>query len=575
MTPSDSDLLRRYARARSEAAFSALVARHVDLVHAAALRQVREHHLAREVSQTVFIELARHAHALGSVRVLSAWLYTLTRRRAIDMIRRESRRRTHESPSADPAATEAVPAPETIDWTQTAPLLDEAMQSLSEEERAAVLLRYFENRSLREVGLALGVSDDAAQKRVHRALERLRAFFTRRRLPLNAAGLAALLSGHAVAAAPAGLATTITSLAAGQAAAGLLTVLPSLLMPSLGKTLAVSAIALGLGFGLYEQQQARALGRELAELRARQSQADRRHADQLARLDSELVRLRSAAAKDEAEAASSAKDPAIAEMASWLERLQNLRAHLQSHPELAIPEFQLLDESDWLDACKGKLGSPENYRRAAASLRSTAEHRFGSRAQKAMKKYAQAHAGALPATAAELAPWFDSPVDSAMLDRWVMLPAKDPDVANIGVGSDRVFTQKTFVDDEIDMRRVFGPDGSGATGVYPSAKQLKTLEKIATAYSAAHPGSVLVDASALLPYATTPEEKSLVQRQIARLTAAGAPAEMDPLVAAAVAYAAAHPGRTLGDELKLLIPHAQTPAQKAALQKLVAAASGQ
>ena len=261
-------------------------------------------------------------------------------------------------------------------------------------------------------------------------------------------------------------------------------------------------------------------------------------------------------------------------MASWLERLQALRAHHQSHPELAVPEFQLLDHADWLDAAKGKLDTPEAFRRAFANLRNLAELRFGSLAQKALKRYAQAHAGALPATALELAPWFESPVDPAMLDRWTMLSAKHPDVSNIGVGSDHVLTQKAFVDDEIDMRRVFGPDSSGATGVYPSAKQLKALEKLASTYSAEHPGVSLTDLPALLPYAKTPEEKSLLQRQIARQTAVAEPAEMDPLAAAALAYSSAHPGRSLGDELNLLVAHAKTPEQKAALQKLISASSG-
>ena len=558
MTPSDSDLLRRYVRERSEAAFSALVERHVDLVYAAALRQVRQPHLAREVSQTVFIELARRARTLGSVRVLSAWLYTVTRRRAIDMIRSESRRRSHETPPIDAAATVVLPAPSAIDWAQTAPVLDEAMQTLSEDERAAVLLRYFENKSLREVGLALGVSDDAAQKRVHRALERLRGHFTRRRLPLNAAGLAALLSGHAVAAAPAGLAATVASSAFTHATAtGVATLIPAFLMPSLGKSLAISAVVLGVGYGLYERIHATGLAAELAALRARQSESDRAHTERLSSLDAEIERIRVETRAREGDAADQARDPAIAEMAAWLERRQALRAHLDNHPELAIPELQLLDESDWLDASKSPLDTPESFRRATGALRSLAEEKFGPRAQTALKAFASANAGAPPVTVAELAPWFEPPVDPAILDRWVMLSGEDPLVANMRLGAERVLTQKEFVDEDHDARRIFGPDRSGSIGPggasRPARKDRETLERLSAAYAAAHSGAQPRTPADLLPHAATPEEQQSIRRQIDRQASASKPRTPDPLSAAAVAYVSAHPG---------------TPEKKAALQQL-------
>ena len=559
MTPSDSELLRRYVRDHSEAAFSALVERHVDLVYAAALRQVRQPHLAQEVAQTVFIELARRARALGSVRVLAAWLYTVTRRRAIDMIRSESRLRTHESPSDDSASAAAVSTPAPVDWAQTAPVLDEAMQTLSEDERAAVLLRYFENKSLREVGLALGVSDDAAQKRVHRALERLRAFFARRRLPLNATGLAALISGHAVGAAPAGLAAAVASSAFAQTAAatGFVALLPAFLMPTLGKSLAISAIALGVGCGLHERKHAADLASELAMLRAHQSRSDRAQTERLASLTAEIERIRFEARAAKDDAADQARDPAIAEMAGWLERRQALRAHLLNHPELAIPELQLLDEGDWLDASKSPLDTPDSFRRASGALRSLAEEKFGVRAQAALKAFATAHAQTQPATVAELAPWFEPAIDPTILDRWVMLSSQDPLVVNMRLGAERVLTQKEFVDGDYDARRIYGPDRSGSIGPggnsHPARKDRQTLEKLSAAYAAAHSGAQPPTPADLLPYAASPEEKQSVRRQIDRQTAAAKPRAMDPLAVAAITYVSAHPG---------------TPEKKAALQQL-------
>src|ERR1700722_4312114 len=96
MTP-DGELLRRYAEAGSEAAFAELVQRYVDLVYSAALRQVNgDAHLAQDVSQAVFTDLARKAAALSRHEVLTGWLYTGTHFAATKAVRSESRRRTHE-----------------------------------------------------------------------------------------------------------------------------------------------------------------------------------------------------------------------------------------------------------------------------------------------------------------------------------------------------------------------------------------------------------------------------------------------------------------------------------------------
>lgn len=201
MSDTDLQLLARYTRHRAEDAFAELVRRHLDLVHSAALRQVRSPQLAEEVAQTVFTDLARQAPRLAADTIVAAWLYEVTRRTAIDVVRRESRRQLREQIATEMNAMNAT----ADDWSHIEPLLDEAMHALDATDRAAVLLRYFENKSLREVGVALGTSDDAAQKRVSRAVERLREFFAKRGLSLGASGLAFVLSAKAVHAAPMGL----------------------------------------------------------------------------------------------------------------------------------------------------------------------------------------------------------------------------------------------------------------------------------------------------------------------------------------------------------------------------------
>ena len=210
MNDSDLQLLERYTRQHAEDAFAEIVRRHLDLVFSAALRQVRSPQLAEEVAQSAFTDLARQAHRLAPDTVLSAWLYQVTRRTAIDVVRREARRQAREQVACELNAMNTPAA----DWTHIEPLLDEAMQELEDTDRAAVLLRYFENKSLREVGQTLGTNDDAARKRVSRAVERLREFFAKRGVTVGASGLVALISANAVQAAPAGLAVTISTAAA-------------------------------------------------------------------------------------------------------------------------------------------------------------------------------------------------------------------------------------------------------------------------------------------------------------------------------------------------------------------------
>lgn len=179
MRSSDLELLQCFTRDHAQDAFTELVRRHLNLVHSAALRQVRSPQLAEEVAQSVFADLARNAAKLKPDTVLVAWLHAVTRRTAVDVIRKESRRQLREQIAVEMNAMNA----NTADWNQIEPLLDEAVAALDDTDRAAILLRYFENKSLREVGVALGTSDDAAQKRVSRAVEKLREFSPGKKSP--------------------------------------------------------------------------------------------------------------------------------------------------------------------------------------------------------------------------------------------------------------------------------------------------------------------------------------------------------------------------------------------------------
>jgi RNA polymerase sigma factor (sigma-70 family) len=218
MTP-DRELLRRYAEDRSEEAFAELVRRHVDLVYSAALRQVNgDAHLAHDVAQMVFVALARDASRLAHRPVLAGWLYTCAHFCAAKAVRTEHRRRSHEQEvhAMDNLLHDHGPEP---DWEKVLPVLDKVMIELNEPDREAILMRYFENRQLGEIAGKLGLSEDAARKRVERALDRLRGILSRRGITTSAS-FAAALSANAVQMAPAGLASTLATGSLAGTAAG-------------------------------------------------------------------------------------------------------------------------------------------------------------------------------------------------------------------------------------------------------------------------------------------------------------------------------------------------------------------
>src|ERR1017187_6120622 len=206
----DHELLAEYARTESEAAFAVLVARYVNLVHSAAWRFTGNPHHAEEITQAVFIILARKAGGLRRGTVLSGWLYQTARLTAANFVKGEIRRQRREQ---EAYMQSILTEPEPAAWEQIAPLLDEAMGRLGETDRNAVVLRFFENKTAQEVAAALKLTEAAAHKRVNRALERLRKFFTKRGVTSTVAVIAGAISANSVQAAPAALAKSVTAAA--------------------------------------------------------------------------------------------------------------------------------------------------------------------------------------------------------------------------------------------------------------------------------------------------------------------------------------------------------------------------
>jgi type II secretion system protein G len=201
-----------------------LVQRHIRAVYSAALRQVRDAALAQDVTQAVFIVLTNKARKVQHMKTIGGWLLRVTRYCAIDAMRKEQRQRRHEQLAAAQRIEAHVPASSAADeWERLSPLLDEAMASLGSADRDAIYLRYFQDHSFAEIGSKMGTNEDAARKRVSRALEKLRGAISSRGTALSTTSIATAVATHASAAAvpPALIATIVTSATSTAASAGI------------------------------------------------------------------------------------------------------------------------------------------------------------------------------------------------------------------------------------------------------------------------------------------------------------------------------------------------------------------
>jgi len=206
----DQRLLQLYVSTHSREALDQLIRRHLDLVYSSARRQVRDEHLAQDVTQSVFLVLAKKAHTIRRGVAVAGWLLAVTRCASLDARRRRSRREKYERAAMRNESQDITPE----DWSEISPLLDEQLNRLGTCDRDAVVLRYFQNRSFADVGEELGLTPDAARKRVERALERLRGFLAGRGVTAPAALLGAGIAAFAVTAAPSHAAAAVTTTAA-------------------------------------------------------------------------------------------------------------------------------------------------------------------------------------------------------------------------------------------------------------------------------------------------------------------------------------------------------------------------
>jgi RNA polymerase sigma factor (sigma-70 family) len=254
--PDSRTLLAQYVWEGSESALRELVNRYIDLVYSTALRSMNgDTHLAEDVAQTVFLALARKAHLLRGEQMLGGWLHQHTRFVAAKLLRGENRRRARERKAVEMNELEDASQAQ---FSQVLPILDEAIGQLGIADRTAILLRFFEQQDLRSVGLALGTNEDAARKRVARALDKLHGLLSREGVVLSVAGLGAVLAGGVVTTAPAELAGSIAGTAlAGAAACGTsLTLLKALTMTKFKFGILGALVVVGFSTIIVEQEQA-------------------------------------------------------------------------------------------------------------------------------------------------------------------------------------------------------------------------------------------------------------------------------------------------------------------------------
>lgn len=370
----DSLLLKAYVERRLEAAFNELVHRHVDLVYSAAIRMVRDPHLAEDVTQGAFIALARQASELVERATLAGWLHRTAQNIAAQTVRTIERRRAREQEAF--AMSEQISASADVWWEQIEPHLDAALGELIDADRDAVVLRYFHKKSAAEIATILGVSDDAAQKRVSRAVEKLREVFAKNKITIGAGSLGILISANAVQAAPAGLAVKILAATSGLTVTAGITMIQKLFIAGF------AAVAIGGGIysfhlqkqiaALHEQQTS--LNQQIAQMRqerddaTNQLAAAQREIKQRQNNQDELLRLRGETGVlrrqlDEATKTNRTLPAAVVAMNTNSSPPQiHIKARFLTMPKDA--------SAGWYDSTSAGVLTSENYRIALKQLRS-------------------------------------------------------------------------------------------------------------------------------------------------------------------------------------------------------------
>lgn len=549
MMTDSQKLLAEYATSGSEAAFRDLLTRYLNLVYSTAIRLVDgDTHLAEDVTQSVFIDLARTAPSLPKGVKVGGWLHRHTCYVSSKTLRGERRRQLRERQAVEMNSVQNDHSESNL--AQVAPVLDEAIDALGEEDRTAILLRFFEQLDLRAVGDALGTSEEAARKRVTRALNQLHLLLTRRGIALSAAALGTALAAEAVTAAPVSLAAaTIAAALSGTTTTTttttVLTATKAIAMTTLQKATIAATLAIVAGAGIHQaykasqlrdqvqmlQQQQRPLAEQIEQLQRERDDAIHRLASLpgeksretgLLKLRAEVTALRQ-----------TARERAAIESTTgmWATRVALLKQRLDQMPDKRIPEMQFLTDKDWAAATRdADFSTDDGVRQAMRALRSAAKANFLNAMRDAFKKYAaaanggdlpgnsaqlaqaiNANAALLPSDLAQLKPYFDVPVEDATLQRYQFL--------HLGKFHDNlsdilVNEIAPPVDTEYDTRHEMGLYSSGVGSVNLIADAVAAAAKD---YAQANNGQLPSDPAQIAPYLKQPLEAALVLKYLPKL----------------------------------------------------------
>jgi len=546
MMTESQKLLAEYATSGSEEAFRDLLTRYLNLVYSTAVRLVDgDTYLAEDVTQSVFIDLARAAPSLPKGVMVGGWLHRHTCYVGSKTLRGERRRQLRERQAVEMYSVQNDHSESNL--AQVAPVLDEAIDALGAEDRTAILLRFFEQLDLRAVGDALGTSEDAARKRVTRALGQLHLLLTRRGIALSAAALGTALAAEAVTAAPTSLAVATIAAALSGTTTSVLTATKAIAMTTLQKATIAATLAIVAGGGIHQaykasqlrdqvqllQQQQTPLAEQIHQLQRERNDATHRLAslpDEKSR-DTELLKLRA----EVTALRQTARERATTESTTgaWATRIALLKQRLDQMPDKRIPEMEFLTDKDWAAATRdADLSTDDGVRQAMCALRSAAKDNFLNAMRDAIKKYAtaanggglpgdpaqlaqaiNANAALLPSDLAQLKPYFDVPVEDATLQRYEF---PHPGKVHDNLSDVLVKEIAPPVDTEYDTHHEMGLNSGGVGSVNLMADAVAAAAKD---YAQANNGQMPSDPAQIAHYLKQPLEAALVQKYLRKLPA--------------------------------------------------------
>lgn len=443
-------LIAEYIEHGSETAFRELVDRYVNLVYSTALRLVNnDGHLAQDVVQTVFADLAGMAGTLADDVMLGGWLHRHTCFVATKTIRSERRRRFRERDAMEMNMLNQNPE---LNYALIAPILDEVVNELDEADRTAVLLRFYEQKKFHEIGEAVGCTEDSARMRVNRALEKLEVLIRRHGVTSSAAMLGVMLSADVVQAAPAGMAALVSASALGGGTSLGMASAKAVAMTTTQKVLLTGLLVAAAGTAVYEACHAASLRTEVQtftqELGSETTQIKQLRnelnavTNRLGELgaenqrlmtspnESELLRLRGRLAVLKTAEMTGKNDSLAANAKKWLDRVNDLKAYLEKHPEEKIPEMEYLRDTRLLNAVDLSGFQPQNdkerqdyYRNAIFTLKRESENDFGVNIQVALVKFSEQNSGQSPTNLAQLKPFCSEMVESLLQRFYELEPA--------------------------------------------------------------------------------------------------------------------------------------------------------